>query len=145
MKTYVITVSTIMPATHKKAGYPTHFPLLILEKEKIHTIRSNYLLWEKRFQKIEKGEACLSVRVWEGLPYRSKQIEIVRLYKEDGIGLERLDNPNNYVFASIGEEKIHWELIAKNDGLSHEDFCAWFKERQTESMAVIHFTNFRYS
>lgn len=49
--------------------------------EKIHTIRANYDLWAKRFEEIERGEACLAVRKWTGKPYRSPQIEIARLTK----------------------------------------------------------------
>lgn len=37
------------------------------------------------------------------------------------------------------------ETLAKNDGLSLEDFKAWFKGADlSEPMAIIHFTPFRY-
>lgn len=37
------------------------------------------------------------------------------------------------------------ELLAKNDGLSLEDWIEWFKSYDlSEPMAVIHFTSFRY-
>ena len=37
------------------------------------------------------------------------------------------------------------EELAKNDGLSLEDFTAWFKGYDlSETMAIIHFTPFRY-
>jgi hypothetical protein len=36
-------------------------------------------------------------------------------------------------------------IIAKNDGLTKEDFTAWFKPYNlSEPMAILHFTNFRY-
>lgn len=66
MKTYVITVSEKFPKTHLKAGQETGFIDKIINKHKIHTIRSNYALWHKRFEEIDKCKACLSVRVWEG-------------------------------------------------------------------------------
>ena len=39
-------------------------------------------------KKINKGEACLSVRYWTGKPYRSSQKEVYNLTNTDGIGLE---------------------------------------------------------
>ena len=39
---------------------------------KLHTIRANYPLWEKRIKDIQEGHAVLSVRQWSGKPYRSK-------------------------------------------------------------------------
>ena len=54
MKKYVLTVSRQFPSTHDKAGEQTNFIEQIINKGKIHTIRSNYPLWEKRFKEIEK-------------------------------------------------------------------------------------------
>jgi hypothetical protein len=144
MTIYVLTVSEFFPKTHKKAGKPTGFPLAIKQYDKIHTIRGNYDLWAKRFEKINKGEAILSVRIWSDKPYQSKQVEIFRFDKSQGIGLQKLNQPNNFVFADINEKQIDWELVAKNDGLSFEDFCDWFKVRSEKPMAIIHFTGFRY-
>jgi len=84
---------------------------------------------------------ALILNVWSGKPYNSKQIEICRLEK---IGVEKLNDPTNFVYADIEGKQIDWETIAKNDGLSFEDFCEWFKVRKNEPMAVIHFTEFRY-
>ena len=86
MKTYVITISERFPKTHKRAGELTMFPTSINNGTKIHTIRSNYDFWEKRIKEIQKGNAYLSIRVWEGKPYNSKQKELFRITKEAGIG-----------------------------------------------------------
>lgn len=72
MTTYVLTVSEFFPKTHNKAGLPTGFINAISNKTKLHTIRGNYDLWAKRFEKINKGEAVLSVRYWSGKPYNSR-------------------------------------------------------------------------
>jgi len=144
MITYVLTVSTKFPTTHKKVGQPTGFPLAIKHYDKIHTIRSNYELWSKRFEKINDGKAILSVRIWEGKPYASKQLEIFKYDYTHKIGIEKLEDPTNFVFAAIEGKQINWDLVAKNDGLSFEDFCEWFKVRSNSPMAVIHFTSFRY-
>lgn len=141
---YVLTVSQKFPATHKKAGQPTGFLLAIKHYDKIHTIRANYDLWAKRFEKINAGKAMLSVRVWEGKPYASKQLEIFKYDKTHNIGLEKLEDPANPFMAWVNGTKQDWETLAKNDGLSFEDFCEWFKVKQTKPMAIIHFTNFRY-
>ena len=142
MTTYVLMVSQKFPAYHERAGQNTFFPDKIKGKTKIHTIRANFDLWQKRAEKINQGKAMLSVRVWEGLPYKSKQIEIATLFK---VAIEKLENPRDFVSANISGEKINWELIAQNDGLSFEDFCEWFRNAKNEPMAVIQFTDFRYS
>ena len=144
LTTYVLTVSEFFPKTHTKAGKPTGFPLAIKHYDKIHTIRGNYELWGKRFKKINEGKAILSVRVWSGKPYQSKQHEIFKYDNTHKIGLQKLEDPTNFVFASIEGKKVNWEDIAKNDGLSFEDFCEWFKVRKNNPMAIIHFTDFRY-
>lgn len=147
MKTFVLTVSKQFPKTHSRAGQSTGFvenisQLFTNDCEKIHTIRSNYDLWQKRAKEINEGKAVLSIRYWSGMPYRSKQIEICTLER---VGVEKLEQPDNFVFAPIEGKPIDWGVVAKNDGLSFEDFCEWFKSRQKEPMAVIHFTNYRYN
>jgi hypothetical protein len=173
MKTYVLTVSRTFPATHNQKGQPTFFVEKIYNKiapmwkegsqelikerklysevtiEKIHTIRGNYELWKKRIDEVIAGNAYLSLRYWSGSPYNykkdgSKQVEFARLDNESGVGIQKLEDPTNFVFAPINGKMINWEEIAKNDGLSFDDFCDWFKVRQNKPMAIIHFTNFRY-
>jgi hypothetical protein len=34
--------------------------------------------------------------------------------------------------------------IAPNDGLSNDDFVAWFKGKEIIDNAILHFTDFRY-
>ena len=145
-KIYVLLVSKQFPKTHNKSGASTGFvenisKLSIGESQKIHTIRSNYELWAKRVSEINSGHAILSIRYWSGMPYRSTQVEICQL---DNVGVQKLEEPDNFLFANIGGNQFNWEELAKNDGLSFEDFCEWFKCRQKEPMAIIHFTDFRY-
>ncbi len=146
-KTFVLTVSKQFPKTHIRAGHDTRFvynikKLFTNECEKIHTIRANYELWSKRAKQINEGKAILSIRYWSDKPYNSKQVEICRLEK---IGIEKLEDPTNFVFAPIDGKMINWETIAANDGLSFDDFCEWFKVRKKEPMAIIQFTDFRYN
>lgn len=147
MKTYVLTLSKVFPATHPRKGEATGFANN-LRRKKRHTIRANFPLWKKRFDEIERGEACLSIREWTGKPYRSKQKEIVRLTKEDGIGIQQLsfyyNNLNHH--GVINAKKQPWVSdIARNDGLSVDDWEAWFRNYDlSKPLAIIHFTKFRY-
>lgn len=166
MKTYVITLSQTFLAGHPLAGQPTYFIEKFLLGQghhldelpsnfrshlppKIHTIRGNYDMWHKRIAEVQAGEAVLSVRRWTGKPYNSKQVEIARLTEDSGIGIQRLqffdgkitvpEVFSNYVELGLGRQ------LAKNDGPSYEDWCDWFKGYDlTKSMAIIHFTSFRY-
>lgn len=163
MKTYVLTVSRYFPKNHKRAGEPTRFKEQLInglaqlkgEDCKIHTIRSNYLLWSKRISEIQKGNAILSIRYWSEKPYNSKQIEICQLDKDSGIGIQPLIFIDSCIKLPTicGEDfpKPTWYKgvqlrdISQNDGLSIQDFKEWFRGYDlSKQMAVIHFTNFRY-
>jgi hypothetical protein len=183
MKTYVITLSQVFPVKHPRKGEPTYFKEkmhngLLWDKGenvgyalnpsysipgdiqlKLHTIRANYALWQKRFEQIESGEACLSIRQWTGKPYASKQVEIARLTNEDGIGLQRLQFiPDGSLanFMTSIDFRLHRmpdslnlaHQLAKNDGLSFADWKEWFFGSQNydfrKPLAIIHFTSFRY-
>ena len=160
MKTYVITLSRCFPAKHSKAGEPTQFrdafyagqvfnrgSECLYVRPKLHTIRANYPLWEKRIKEVQEGYAVLSIRQWTGKPYWSKQIEIARLTTANGVGIQKLcflgDNFNGgYIRnGAYPSDKI----LAKNDGLSLADWEEWFRGYDlSEPMAIIHFTKFRY-
>lgn len=176
MKTYVITLAKTFPAGHPKVGQPTYFRekvdaalnghehaavktdkngwMSVEYSAKIHTIRTNVALWARRMNEVEAGEACLSIREWSGRPYNSKQVEIARLTKEDGVGMQVLENKlydsvvGSYMNAKTpcatydSQPSAHY--IAKNDGLSLDDWLAWFKGCKDASLAIIHFTPFRY-
>ena len=163
MKTYVLTLSQNFPVTHSKAGQPTFFKdklhAAITHNDeywnKLHTIRANYQLWRERFDQIERGEACLSIRQWTGKPYCSKQVEIARLTAEDGIGVEMLRfEPDDFGCEWAVHNRIDdWvrpipsKKLAMNDGLSLEDWTEWFNNPaydKSQPFAVIQFTNFRY-
>ena len=162
MKTYVITLSRHFLANHKRAGEETHFKEKFTlgqgltdydtpSMAKIHTIRANYPLWEKRIKEIQEGHAVLSVRQWTGKPYRSKQVEIARLTADNGIGIQKLsfDKDRGGVpslkYFNINGKYIDREILANNDGLSKEDWQEWFRGYNlSKPMAVIHFTKFRY-
>lgn len=151
MKTYVLTLSKVFPATHPRHGEPTYFwerfSSPSFTRPKLHTIRANFDLWYKRFEKIAAGEACLSVREWTGAPYRSKQKELARLTREDGIGIQCLDVANLYGCDRyiVDGYDVALSHLATNDGLSPDEWLDWFKAYdKTKNLAIIHFTSFRY-
>lgn len=176
MKTYVLTVSRNFQTTHLRKGEETGFIGKILNgvkydgiyksldgspDTKIHTIRANYHLWKKRIDEVNEGEAILSVRYWSVKPYHSKQLRIVELGKDSGVGVQKLigmdlqywmgfvlhnehkDEQREIEFSITHSIQAH--TIAENDGLSYEDFKSWFKGYNlSQPMAIIHFTSFRY-
>lgn len=174
MKTYVITLSRHFLANHKRAGEETHFKEKFLLGQscpdcatpqdllginisdcnsrvracsfpKIHTIRANYPLWEKRIKEVQEGRAALSIRQWTGKPYRSKQVEIVRLTTEDGVGIQLLELTNDLSECIVGDHRHSYVSVAKNDGLHPADWLDWFSCYDlSKPMAIIHFTKFRY-
>lgn len=180
MKTYVITLSRHFLADHKRAGEETHFKEKFLLGQgcpdcdkpqdlsgenisncnscvracflvKLHTIRANFPLWEKRIKEIQEERAVLSIRQWTGKPYRSKQVEIARLTADDGVGIQKLsfhkdkDEVPSLKYFDIDGKCIDREILANNDGLSKEYWQEWFRGYDlSKPMAVIHFTKFRY-
>ena len=84
---YRLSISRTFPVTHKRKGEETFFVEKIeanscvgcgagmcdiccsrhyQDVPKLHTIRGNYDLWKKRFEKINKGEAVLELYYWSG-------------------------------------------------------------------------------
>lgn len=176
-KTYVLILSEVFPKTHHKTGMPTGFKVKFslgqgcpdcdkpqdlsgvnisdsngcinaCSLPKLHTIRANYPLWERRIRDIQEGNAVLSVRQWTGKPYCSKQIEIARLTAANGVGIQKLCFPNRLTaWVDYPESKlsVDFKHLAKNDGLSLADWCDWFRHYDlSKPLAIIHFTKFRY-
>ena len=170
---YRISIAVKFPATHPRKGEPTDFVEQISNArdtspyeahlspedrvkyiKKCHTIRGNYELWEKRFKKINRGEAVIELYRWEGKPFNSNQVIFATLGKEDGIGLQPLKlHPimitgalkNNDVALTSSNGGLSLSKVAVNDGLSLDDFKAWFKGADlSKPLAIIHFTDFRY-
>lgn len=164
MKCYVIMLAKTFPATHPRAGQPTRFDEKILDgikkvemgeepsTWKIHTIRQNYILWRERMAEVAVGRAFLSLRQWSGRPYHSDQVELFKLTHENGVGLQHLIIfEDEFFFETEGDSRAilafgNNEKLADNDGLSQNDFDGWFKKKDRgQSMALIHFTKFRYT
>lgn len=176
--TYYLTLSQLFPSTHCRAGEQTFFLEKLnnalagyefslharwdnsydltqiwcetIREKKLHTIRANYDFWARRFEKIYAGEAVLSIREWVGKPYGkgSTQREIVRLTRDDGIGLQRLTVAGTSITFHplfVDGVAVSSEALAQNDGLSVPDWRNWFADYKIDGpLAVIQFTKFRY-
>ena len=173
IKRYRLSVSRFFPSTHPRKGQPTYFvekiqfALPSVEHidlrgkdsvfisvdlwKKLHTIRGNYDLWSMRMENVQAGRAVIELFYWEGKPYNSKQVVFAVLDKDLGCGIQKL---NFVCHKSVGVDipivelvkgMIKTEELAVNDGLSLEDFKAWFKGYDlSDPMAIIQFTKFRY-
>lgn len=147
MKKYNLLCARQFPATHPKAGQPTGFAEAIRMEQKIHTLRLNYFYWEKIVNQMGAGKACIQLRQWELQPYRSPQ-RLLGVYTDWMIGIEKLFRHEGEWWCIDEKDKLHpidAAQLAKNDGLSLEDFEAWFKSYKGELIACLHFTPFRYA
>jgi hypothetical protein len=126
---------------------------------KKHTIRTNYDLWARRAEKINHGEAVLSLRQWSGKPYRSKQEEFLRLEK---ISVQMIALNNRGIIIHENNNFVKWKeyawsdlpVLITNDGFGRWiDFFRWFnpgfKDPRIERLlnfsgCIIHFTDFKY-
>jgi len=138
MKTHILIISKTFPKTHPRSGQPTEFWSKIQLRNKRTTIRSNYHGWKKRIDEVNNGSAIISLREWESIPYNSPQIEL-RRYSKGMISVSKLD-VITHDYYEINDRHISTDTIAKNDGLSTQDFNAWFcNVKDGAEMAVISF------
>jgi len=159
MKKYVITLAKTFQKGHPKQGEETHFREHVLQaiesprdftgnikySVKVHTIRTNYPLWEKRIKEIQEGKAVLAIRQWSGLPYRSPQEDIIEL---TNVGIQKLEFTRlGFSFRPLIDGNLYacFSSVARHDGLTYIDWLDWFEKVDiTKPLAIIHFTNFRY-
>jgi hypothetical protein len=165
-KTQVLIVSKQFLSYHPRARQETKFRDKILNalncpdcsgKEnrisnyiKRHTVRGNRSYWERAIER----KMTLSIRQWSGKPRASKQEKIIDLeHGKWGIQpitmIRRKSDGHDFLKAfTFGAKEIDISELAKNDGLSREDFEAWFepefKRDYVFEGVIIHFTLFRY-
>lgn len=149
----IICLSRMFPKTHRRAGAKTSFAHSFKDGTKIHTIRTGYERWRHNLDKVINGTYSVSLREWEGVPYRSPQKGISVL---TDVGYERIsmqyDPDTKNVKAVIAGIPYNGDVkdLAKNDGLKWEDFVDYFFGKGAHSSTlfqgiIIHFTKFRYA
>ncbi len=147
----IITFSKNFPPGHPRHGELTGFEGKLAAGTKIHTIRADAKgWWVKNAEAINSGRKYLSLREWTGRPYNSEQRTLFVLER---IGLQSItmtySSTDELPQAWVDGKKIPVEQLAKNDGLSVEDFVAWFfgtplYNGNTFEGKIIHLTDFRY-
>jgi hypothetical protein len=166
----VVTLSKKFFPQHPRKGEETLFREKVLSGSKRHTCRSNYEYWKEKVDRLKEVGGVLSVRQWSANPYRSPQ-EIITDIPAELVGVQKLilhrekevtehhavGTPEpvavitNYEYTAVVDGyNTPVELLAVNDGLTPEEYKAWFspvfdKEKaDTLEFAIIHFTKERY-
>ena len=142
-KQVVLMIAKNFLAYHKRAGQATDFEIKIKEKVKNHTIRPNYEKWKEKIEEVKSGKAELVLKQWEGRPYHSTPNKLSIYDDKDDVDVSKLTKTADGFFVN-DTIKVEPEDLAKNDGLSLQDFEDWFKVFPTEPMAILHFNSFRY-
>ena len=107
MKTYYIMFSRVFPDTYYKTG-DTNFKQLILEGIKTSTIRENLDFWKPRINKVQQGQAILSLREWTGKPLRSAQREFTQITQDDHLAIDpvRIHHAPGKASVWVGDDEI---------------------------------------
>ncbi len=142
-KQVVLMIAKNFLAYHKRAGQSTEFEAKIKDKDKVHTIRPNYEKWKEKIEEVKSGKAELVLKQWEGRPYHSTPNKLSIYDDKDDVDVSKLTKTADGFFVN-DTKKVEPEDLAKNDGLSLQDFEDWFKVFPTEPMAILHFNSFRY-
>lgn len=186
----VVILSKDIFAEGKKASTPSDFARKVKTGAKRHTVRANFDYWRERIERLQQRGGVLSLRQWSGKPYEkgstqelimdvpASMVEVQRLVMSreqdtesevlvdgsDGVFAKATDTEYRY-FAEVEGHHVPVETLAKNDGLTLEDFKAWFNpvfdeyesnvqvtkngveikpSKTSLTFAVIQFTTFRY-
>ena len=105
-------------------------------KEGIETVK-------EKIEEVKSGKSELVLKQWEGRPYHSTPKKLFIFDAKDDVEVSKLTKTADGFFVN-DTKKVEPEDLAKNDGLSLQDFEDWFKVFPTEPMALIHLTGFRY-
>lgn len=148
----VITFSRVFPSTHPRKGERTLFvekilislgsknlynPSRIQDLDQLQILKADPKYHTIRAGNRWKVGDFFSPRVWSGLPYRSKQIEFARpieikkIWEVDisGDGLRKTVG----IIHKLSAYRTLIPLcdVAKNDGLTCDDFISWFPKSGT--------------
>lgn len=178
----VVTLSKTFFPAHPRKGEETGFREKVLSGVKLHTCRENYNHWARQISKIQAEGGVLSVREWIGRPYHKPGQETIIDIPAEIVGVQKLELRRERVETEILAEgdrrpfqkviSYEWtaevdgwnipiELLAANDGLTVEEFKAWFAPTFNKAekkypiltaastatileFAIIHFTKQRY-
>lgn len=149
MKTHILFLSKcfpkMIPDSYSGSAISTCFKSNFLNGKKIHQIKPDFLLWKIKIDEVKAGKAILSIREWEGDPFRSKQSEIARFTQHDSLGIQHISfDLANKIFLVDGKE-MDPELIMTNECSYLDVFSFWFERQNPQmDMALIQFSDFKY-
>lgn len=147
----VLMVSRLFPKDHPKFGQQTWFVERIMaclaDKVPGWQMKDDFVLYDwyayynctmpkshtiRAGSRFKPGDMA-SLRVWTGLPYRSKQIEFaqVEVKKTWEIIIHKIANTLVWNVEGVGSGNFDSlspsiKIIAGNDGLEVQDFIEWF-------------------
>lgn len=133
-----LSISSVFPKYHPRAGEQTGFEEAIFQHKKLHTIRSG--------NRWKVGDTA-RLFTWTGMPYRSKQrviipdLKIVKVYDIE-ITKENLVYINDVFYGEF--DKIEMRHLAEKDGLVEQDFLDWFSTHVPFSGQIICWVNVKY-
>lgn len=145
-KCYVLMLQSHFPSKHPRKGRRTQFEQLVQRGVKIHSFRDNYTELLRQSEAINAGAAYMSLRVWEGKPYHSKQREVKRLYR---IGVQdaeaRVSDGSLSIVIDGNVQAAPW-AIASSDGMCMGDLQEWLCPNGKPWLlgCLVHFTDMRY-
>lgn len=142
LRCHILIVSRTFPKGHKREGDLTYFAEQIQDKEKIHSLRSDYVKWKLRIDEINAGAAYLSIRYWREKSGKRKQVEILRL-GEGEVAIQKCFR-RKFDTIDIGGLRFYDKDLCHRDGLDLKDFRDWFSKPTDQAMGLVHFTLFRY-
>ncbi len=162
---------------HPRAGQDTYFVEKFLNTMNVDYTNPDYLIllqelnplieaksfWESLESQVfnHKHHTCragihfkpgdmISIRVWSGLPYRSKQIRLLPDFAVPIVYDLKINNRSIFVdgvelchIPKDGSSILgHWNLnkLAANDGLQMDDFIKWFKFPKEFNGQIIYFS-----
>lgn len=153
-----IMCSRTFPKEHPKSGQPTGFVEKVWNsfRREDFSLPESFNQWVKNFpflgneylnavhkasvtdckhttiragSRFKPGD-MISLRVWSGAPYRSKQIEFAQVEVKKTWGVEIYIKDEELAITIINEPYFHIAdnaIVANNDGLHLDDFTDWFK------------------
>jgi hypothetical protein len=144
----VLTFSQVFPANHPRKGMPTFFvdQILLSLGQSLKTISDHVKPLVNDFYMLDgtgfkhhtirassrwKAGDMFSARVWSGLPYRSKQVEFAQIEVKEVIPVKIEWRDTQMIISTPSKMPGYDSMlclgdVAENDGLSIEDFRAWF-------------------
>ena len=144
-KCYVLMLQSHFHAKHPRKGSRTLFEQLVQRGVKIHTFRDNFQELLRQSHGNNAGTGYMSLRVWEGKPYHSKQREVKRLYRIGVQDAEAQVTDGSLCLVIDGKNHQAPWCVASSDGMCMGDLQEWLcPDGKPWSGCLVHFTDMRY-